>query len=243
MSLTVHIFIPCYIDQLYPQVGVSMVKVLRSAGCTVKYNPNQTCCGQPAFNAGFHEDARHVADKFLKDFLYKRYVVVPSGSCAGFVRNYYQQIFKGTLYDEAVRGLKNHVFEFTDFMVNHLGVRDVGATFKARATYHDGCGTLHECGIKTTPRILLQKVKELELIEMEDAEVCCGFGGTFSIKNEPISIAMAEQKTESAQATAADFLISTDMSCLMHLDGYLRKSGQPMQVMHIAEVLAQGLKS
>ncbi len=242
MSLTVHIFIPCYIDQLYPDVGVNMVKVLRHVGCTVKYNPGQTCCGQPAFNAGFHDDARHVADKFLKDFLYKRYVVVPSGSCAGFVRNYYKQLFTGTLYDEAVRGLKSHVFEFSDFLVNQMGIKDVGANFDATVTYHDGCGSLHECGVKTPPRILLKHVRGLRITEMEDAEVCCGFGGTFSIRHEPISISMAEQKSETAQATGADYLVSTDMSCLMHLDGYLRKTGQPMQVMHLADVLAQGLK-
>jgi L-lactate dehydrogenase complex protein LldE len=238
--MTVQLFIPCFVDQLYPQTAFNMVKVLEKAGCTVEYNTNQTCCGQPAFNAGFWDDAKEVCAKFIKDFSGADYVVAPSASCVGFVRNYYSRLFDNSSHHNEVKDLQKRVFEFTEFMVNVLKVENVGATFHAKATYHDSCAGLREVRIKQEPRTLLLNVKGLELVEMNDVETCCGFGGTFAVKFDPISIGMADQKSINASATGAQCIISTDMSCLMHIDGYVRKKGMALQTMHIADVLASG---
>lgn len=238
--MKVQLFIPCFIDQLYPQTAFNMLKVLEKAGCTVEYNTNQTCCGQPAFNAGFWEDAKEVCTKFLKDFDGADYVVAPSASCTGFVRNYYPKLFDNSSHHNDVKDLKERTFEFSEFLVNVLKIDDLGATLELKATYHDSCAGLRECKIKEEPRRLLSNVKGLELVEMKDVETCCGFGGTFAVKFEPISIGMADQKVSNARETGAQCIISTDHSCLMHLDGYIRHKGLPMKTMHIADVLASG---
>ncbi len=215
-----------------------MVKVLEKAGVEVAYNTEQTCCGQPAFNAGFRDEARDVCTKFLKDFSGHDYVVAPSASCVGFVRNYYSTLFNNSLLHNDVRDMQKRIFEFSSFLVNVLGVEDVGATLHGKATYHDSCAGLRECRIKEEPRKLLARVKGLELLEMNDVETCCGFGGSFAVKFESISVAMADQKVNNALQTGADYIISTDLSCLMHLDGYIRHKGHPIRTMHIADVLA-----
>ena len=215
-----------------------MVKVLEKAGVEVKYNTEQTCCGQPAFNAGFRDEARDVCAKFLRDFSGHDYVVAPSASCVGFVRNYYSALFDNSSLHNEVKDLQKRTFEFSDFLVNVLGVEDLGATFYGKATYHDSCAALRECKIKEEPRKLLSHVKGLELLEMKDVETCCGFGGSFAVKFEPISVAMADQKVNNALQTGADYIISTDLSCLMHLDGYIRHKGYQIKTMHIADVLA-----
>jgi L-lactate dehydrogenase complex protein LldE len=239
--MKVQLFIPCFVDQLYPQTAFNMVKVLEKAGCTVTYNTNQTCCGQPAFNAGFWDDAREVCSKFIKDFSATNdYVVAPSASCVGFVRNYYTTIFENASDLNALKRLQQRTYEFSDFMVNVLKVENVGAHFNAKATYHDSCAGLRECKIKQEPRTLLANVKGLELVEMNDVETCCGFGGTFAVKFDPISIGMADQKSINAKNTGAECIISTDLSCLMHIDGHIRKQGMGLQTMHIADVLASG---
>lgn len=238
--MNVQLFIPCFIDQLYPSVAFNMVKVLEKAGCTVQYNTNQTCCGQPAYNAGFRNEAKEVCAKFVKDFSGADYIVAPSASCTGFVRNYYPQLFNNSSTHNEVKALGERTYELSDFMINVLGVDDVGARLNGKATYHDSCAALRECKIKKEPRQLLEKVKGLELVEMNDVETCCGFGGTFAVKFEPISIAMADQKITNAGATEAQYLISTDMSCLMHLDGYIQHKGSALKVLHLAEVLANG---
>ena len=217
-----------------------MAKVLEKAGCRVQYNVDQTCCGQPAFNAGFRDEAKAVCSKFLDDFSGSDYVVAPSASCVGFVRNYYADLFDNSSRHNDVKDLQKRVYEFTEFMVNVLQVEDVGASFHAKATYHDSCAGLRECRIKQEPRRLLAKVKGLELVEMNDVETCCGFGGTFAVKFNAISIGMADQKALNARDTGAECIISTDHSCLLHLDGYIRKKGLPLQTMHIADVLASG---
>lgn len=238
--MNVQLFIPCFIDQLYPSVAFNMVKVLEKVGCTVQYNTNQTCCGQPAYNAGFRAEAREVCTKFVKDFSGADYVVAPSASCTGFVRNYYPQLFDNSSMHNEVKNLGERTYELSDFLINVLGVDDLGARLDGKATYHDSCAALRECKIKQEPRRLLQKVRGLELVEMNDVETCCGFGGTFAVKFEPISIAMADQKITNAGATEAQYLISTDMSCLMHLDGYIQHKGANLKVLHLAEVLANG---
>jgi L-lactate dehydrogenase complex protein LldE len=235
--MNVQIFIPCFVDQLYPQSAFNMVTVLEKAGCTVSYNPKQTCCGQPAFNAGFWNESREVCKKFLKDFDGAEYIVAPSASCVGFVRNYYNKLLGDSTYQNDAKAVSGNIFEFSEFLVNKLGQTRFGAELNGKATYHDSCAGLRECKIKNEPRKLLQNVKGLELIEMEDVETCCGFGGTFAVKFEPISIAMGEQKVEHALATGAKYLISTDLSCLMHLQGYIDNKGYDLKTMHIADVL------
>jgi L-lactate dehydrogenase complex protein LldE len=226
------------VDQLYPQTAFNMVKVLERAGVDVEYNTDQTCCGQPAFNAGFRGEARDVCTKFLKDFSGHDYVVAPSASCVGFVRNYYATLFDNSSLHNDVRDLQKRIFEFSSFLVNVLGVEDVGASLYGKATYHDSCAGLRECKIKEEPRKLLSHVKGLELLEMNDVETCCGFGGSFAVKFESISVAMADQKVNNALQTGADYIISTDLSCLMHIDGYIRYKGVKLKTLHLADVLA-----
>jgi L-lactate dehydrogenase complex protein LldE len=236
--VTVQLFIPCFVDQLFPQTAFNMVKVLEKVGVEVKYNEEQTCCGQPAFNAGFRDESRDVCSKFLKDFSGSEYIVAPSASCVGFVRNYYGTLFDNSSVHNEVRDLGKRIFEFSSFLVNVLGISDLGATLHGKATYHDSCAGLRECRIKEEPRKLLSQVNGLELLEMNDVETCCGFGGSFAVKFESISTAMADQKVNNALQTGADYIISTDLSCLMHLDGYIRHKGLPLRTMHIADVLA-----
>lgn len=238
--MNVQLFIPCFVDQLYPETAFNMIKVLEKAGCTVKYNASQTCCGQPAFNAGFWDEAKSVCSKFINDFKGSECIVAPSASCVGFVRNYYGKLFDNSSVHHEVRDLGKRIFEFSEFMIDVLKVEDVGARLAGKATFHDSCAGLRECKIKDEPRALLANVKGLQLTEMNDVETCCGFGGTFAVKFEAISVAMAEQKVEHALATGADYLVSTDHSCLMHLQGYITQKGYKLKTMHLADVLASG---
>lgn len=217
-----------------------MVKVLEKACCDVSYNTNQTCCGQPAFNAGFLEEAKSVAKKFINDFDNTDYIVAPSASCVGFVRNYYTGLFENSSQHNVVKDLSKRIFEFTEFLTEVLKIENFGAELSARATYHDSCAALRECKIKEGPRSLLRKVRGLELVEMADTETCCGFGGTFAVKFDGISSAMADQKINHAIDTGASHIISTDLSCLMHLEGIIAKKNLPLTTMHIADVLAAG---
>jgi L-lactate dehydrogenase complex protein LldE len=233
-------FIPCFIDQFYPETGFNMVRILEKLGHEVHYNTNQTCCGQIAFNGGFWEEAKAIGQKFIKDFPNNRPVVGPTASCTGYVKKYFQELFHNTSLHIEYKQLQNNIYEFTDFLVNQLHVTEVGASFMHTVTYHDSCAALREYGLKDEPRALLANVKGLRLIEMDEREVCCGFGGTFSVKNEPISTAMADQKVENAIATGAEYIVSTDASCLMHLQGYISKHKLPIKTIHIVDVLASG---
>ena len=238
--MKVQLFIPCFIDQLYPQVAFNTVKILEKAGCTVSYNTQQTCCGQPAFNAGFWGESKDVCTKFVQDFDGADYIVSPSASCAGFVRNNYGKIFENNAYQSPAKKVATQIFELSEFLVKILNVTNLGASFNGKATYHDSCAGLRECNIKAEPRALLSHVNGLELIEMNDNETCCGFGGSFAVKYDTISVAMADQKIDNAVATEAEYIISTDMSCLMHLDGRINHNGQSIKVIHLADVLANG---
>lgn len=238
--MIVDIFIPCFIDQVYPETGFNMVKVLEKVGCGVNYNPEQTCCGQPAFNAGYWDECKEVGEKFIREFQNDRYIVCPSASCVGFIKNYYPEMFHNSVLHNEYKQIQKNIFEFTDFLVNVLKITDIGAKLNGVATYHDSCAALREYGIRREPRILLEKVRGLQLKEMADTEVCCGFGGSFSVKFEPIAVGMGEDKVNNALATGAEFLISTDHSCLMHMEGYANKNGKNIKMMHIADVLASG---
>lgn len=236
----VQLFIPCFVDQLYPETGMNMVKVLEKLGCEVTYNTRQTCCGQPAFNAGYRDEAKSVATKFLHDFKNNSYIVSPSGSCTGYVRNYFDKLFENSSDHNLSNQVRKNSYEFTEFLTKVLKVDKVGAVLNAKATYHDACAALRECGIKDGPRNLLKNVKGLELIEMKECETCCGFGGTFAIKFEPISMGMAQVKVKSALDTGAQYIITTDVSCMMHIQGYINENKFPIQTIHIADVLASG---
>ena len=243
----VDIFIPCFVDQLYPHTALNMVKVLEAVGCQVHYNASQTCCGQPAYNAGYVNESWDIAHKFLTDFptppagIETRYVVSPSASCVGMVRNAYTHLFKEREERYMCQELQQRTYELTEFLVDVLGITEIPkAKLAGRYTYHDSCSALRECGIRAAPRQLLDGVAGLERLEMAETTTCCGFGGTFAVKFEAISVAMAQQKVEHALATGADYLVSTDVSCLMHLEAYIRREKLAIKTMHIADVLASG---
>jgi len=238
--MKVDIFIPCFIDQLRPETALNMIKVLEKAGCQVNYNAEQTCCGQAAFNAGFWDDAREVGEKLLRE-VSNNNMVCPGASCVGMIRNSYDLLFQNSSYHNKYRQLQKRTFELSEFLVDVLKVTQLGSMLFGKATYHDSCSALNECKIKSQPRELLKNVQGLELIEMNDCETCCGFGGTFTVKYENISVAMAEQKVENAMATGAEYLISTDYACLMHMDAYIKNKNIPIKALHLADVLAQGL--
>lgn len=237
--MRVSLFIPCFVDVCFPQVGISVVQILERLGHDVAFAESLTCCGQPPFNAGFWDEARSMAARVVDRLADAEAVVVPSGSCTATIRNFYPELFAGTRLEASVRDLASKTFEFSDFLVNRLDVTDLGARFPARVTYHDGCHNLRELGRKTEPRTLLSHVRELELIEMSEAETCCGFGGTFAINFPMISTAMAEVKCESAGDTGAQYIVSTDSSCLMQIQGLLDRQRSPVRTIHLAEILAR----
>ncbi len=237
--MRVTLFIPCFVDAFYPRVGISVVTVLERLGHTVECPEEIACCGQPAFNSGYWEEAREVAVKVLKTLSQAETVVIASGSCGAMLKVFYPQLFEGTDQVSAAKELSAKTYEFADFLVSKLGITDVGARFEGKATFHDGCHGLRELGKKLPPRQLLARVQGLELVEMAEAETCCGFGGTFAAKFPMISTAMGEVKCASAAQTGADYIISNDSSCLMQIQGLLSRQGTPMKTLHIAEVLAQ----
>ncbi len=239
--MDIQLFIPCYIDQLYPETGFNVIKVLEKAGCKVHYNPEQTCCGQPAFNSGYWKETASLAEKFLNDFPSGMPVVSPSGSCTGFIIHQYHKVLSHRKdLIEKLDLLKPEIFELTDFLVNKLKIEDVGAEFPHKVTFHDSCSALREYGLKDEPRKLLANVKNLELIEMNESDTCCGFGGTFSVKNQAISVAMAANKVRNAIETGAEYIVSTEASCLMNINGYCTKNKIAVKGIHLADILASG---
>ena len=240
--MDIQLFIPCYIDQLYPQTAFNTIAVLEKAGCKVLYNPSQTCCGQPAFNSGYWKESAKLAEKFLKDFRPDIPIVSPSGSCSGFIIHQYQKILaeRPDLLEQHSL-MKNKIYELTDFLVNVVKVKDLGAKFPHKITFHDSCSALREYGLKDEPRILLSNVEGLELIEMEESETCCGFGGTFAVKNNAISTAMVEKKVMNALAVDVEYIVSTEASCLININGYCFKNKIPIKGIHIVDILAEGI--
>lgn len=225
MKPRVSIFVTCLVDQFFPGAGMAMAEVLERAGCEIEFREGQTCCGQPAFNSGFVQEAREVEQYFLKVFEGAEHIVVPSGSCAAMIAHHYAEP-------------DPRVWEFSQFLVNFLKIEDVGARFEGVVTYHDSCHALRELRIKDAPRRLLRNVRGLELVEMEPAEECCGFGGTFSVKFPDISGAMARTKIDAILRTGAQTVVSIDSSCLMQIQGALSRAGAATRTMHLAEVLA-----
>ncbi|XHR30719.1 MAG: (Fe-S)-binding protein [Chthoniobacteraceae bacterium] len=235
--MNVTLFVPCYIDACYPKVGQSVVEILERLGHTIDCPREITCCGQPSFNSGYWDETREVAVKVIDRLKDAEVVVIISGSCGAMVKNFYPELFKGRPEEAAALALSEKVYEFSDFLVTKLGVTDLGARFPHKVTFHDGCHGRRELGIKAQPRALMAQVKGLELIEMEDAEVCCGFGGTFSAKFPSVSSAMGDGKIASALETGAEYIVSNDSSCLMHQQGLIDRQNQPIKTIHLAEVL------
>lgn len=238
--MTINLFIPCFIDQFYPETAMNTVKVLEKAGVEVNYNPDQTCCGRFAYNAGFVEEAKALGDKFLDEFCGDRPVVSPSASCVAFIKKRYPELFFNTANHLNVKRLEKNVFELTDYLVNVLHYDDFGAEFHHKVTYHDSCSALRGLGIGKEGRQLLSKVKGLELVEMKQTDMCCGGELTFAMNHEEISLGMASHKLRNALNTGAEYIVSTDMSCLMHQKGYIDANGLPIKVIHIADILAEG---
>ena len=238
--MEVDIFIPCFIDQIFPATGMNMVKILRKAGVKVHYNDKQTCCGQFAYNSGYFDVAYEMGERFIGHFPHDRIIVSPSASCPGYIKKYYEKMFFNTGLHNEYKRINKNMYEFTDFMVNVLGITDVGAVFPHKVTYHDSCAALREYKLGDAPRQLLANVKGLELIEMKDTDICCGFGGTFSVKFEAIATAMGEQKIENALETGAEYIVSTDASCFLHQNGIIKKQKKDIKTIHIIDVLASG---
>ena len=238
--MQVEMFIPCFIDQLYPNTAANLKRLLERLGLEVFYNKEQTCCGKMAFNSGYWDEARILGEKLLKELSVNRPVIAPSASCIGMVKNYYPEFFHNSSLHLQYRQLQQNIYEVTDYLVNVLKITELGASFPHKVTWHDACAALREYGIKHEPRALLSHVEGLELIEMAETDTCCGFGGTFSVKNEPISIAMGQQKIEYALATGAEYIASTEASCLMHLQGIIDHDKLPLKTVHIVDILASG---
>jgi L-lactate dehydrogenase complex protein LldE len=239
MAKKVSMFVTCLVDQLFPNVGMAMASVLEGLGYQLDFPQGQTCCGQPAFNSGYRAEARQVARHFLNVFRDAEYVVVPSGSCASMIGHHFAELFpREAAMLDAARALAPRVWEFSQFLVQVACVEDVGARLDEVVTYHDSCHALRELGVKDGPRRLLSKVRGLELREMDKAEECCGFGGTFSVKFAEVSGGMARTKIDSIVRTGARTVVSADSSCLMQMQGALSRAGVPVRTMHLAEVLA-----
>jgi L-lactate dehydrogenase complex protein LldE len=233
------IFVTCIVDQLFPRVGMAMADVLERIGWEVDFPEDQTCCGQPAFNTGYRDEARQVARHFLRVFRDAEYIVVPSGSCTSMLADRYEELFeREPEFLAEARRLKPRVWEFSKFLLEVAQVDDVGARLDRIVTFHDSCHGLRELGIKDGPRRLLSHVRGLELREMDIAEECCGFGGTFSVEFAEVSGGMARTKIDSILRTGADAVVAIDASCLMQIGGALSRAGSPVETMHLAEVLA-----
>jgi L-lactate dehydrogenase complex protein LldE len=229
----VELFVTCLGDTLFPHVGISTVTLLERLGCQVDFDPRATCCGQMHMNSGYGEQASRLARMFVDTYRGSNAdaVVVPSGSCASAIRHHYDRLG----VDAA--GVPP-VYELSEFLVDALGVTDVGATFPHRVTYHPTCHSLRLLGVGDRPYQLLRAVAGLQLIDLPEADQCCGFGGTFAVKNADVSSAMCADKVAHVRQTGAEVLVAGDSSCLMHIDGMLSRTGTPIRVLHLAEVLA-----
>jgi L-lactate dehydrogenase complex protein LldE len=242
--MRVSLFITCLVDQMFPDVGEAMVKTLKRLGVEVGFNEAQTCCGQVAFNTGYRPETRAMAEHFLEVFENDRadFIVAPSGSCTAMVRNFYGELFHGPddqEWRERLDRVRPRLREFSEFIVNELGKDDVGARFPFRVTYHDACHLLRELGISDQPRRLIRAVSDVDYVEMEAPDTCCGFGGTFSVKYGEISNAILQEKLARIESSGVEYVIANDSSCLMQIAGGLSRAGSPVKTMHLAELLAK----
>lgn len=243
--MRVALFITCIVDQMWPSIGVSTLEVLRRVGCTVEFDERQTCCGQPAFNTGYTSDARKVAERFIRlcEESEAEAIVSPSGSCTAMV-HHYPSLFNNPEDAEdhewrrRARAVADRTFELSSFLVRVLKVEDVGARFRGRVTWHDACHALRDLNVRNEPRRLIENVREAEFVELENADSCCGFGGTFSVKYPEISVAILDQKIEAIGKAGVQAVVSGDASCLMQIGGRLSRNGSSVRAMHLGELLA-----
>ena len=234
------LFITCIADQFFPQIGKSTVAVLRRLGVEVDFPSGQTCCGQPAFNMGYWEEAREVAARMLEIFRDSEYVVAPSGSCTVMLRHHYRDLFAGDSERlEQAESLSKRSYELAEFLVRVLKVEDVGACFPHKVAWHESCHLTRGLGVKEEPRRLLRAVRGIQFVEMTACEVCCGFGGAFSVKLPEISTAMMDDKLNQIAATGAEYVIAGDAGCLMHIGGGASRQKLPFRTLHLAELLAR----
>jgi L-lactate dehydrogenase complex protein LldE len=235
----VALFVTCLVDLVRPSVGFASVKLIEESGCTVEVPTAQTCCGQPAYNSGDRPTAVALAKQTIAACEGFDYVVAPSGSCAGMLKSHYPKLLADdAAWSERAKAFAAKVHELISFLVDVRGMKGVGRTMIARATYHDSCSGLRELGIKDQPRKLLGSIEGLEVVEMADCEVCCGFGGTFAVKYGDISNAMVEKKSANIAETGADLILAGDLGCLMNIAGKLSREGRAVKARHVAEVLA-----
>ena len=238
--MKISLFVTCLVDQLFPQVGLSTLKLLRKLGVDVAFDPRQTCCSQPAFNTGYAEEAAQVARHFLEVYRDSEQIVVPSGSCSTMIKVFLPGLFEeGSRERKVAEDIANRTYELSDFLVSVMGVEQTGARFPETVTYHDSCHSLRELGIHEQPRKLIRGVGQIDFREMEKSSRCCGFGGTFSVKFDDVSAAIGEDKLSWIRESGADYVIATDVSCLMHIDGLLKRKNAPVETMHLAELLAK----
>lgn len=240
-SSHVNLFIPCFVDQFFPETGIATARLLESLGVEVRYNERQTCCGQPAFNSGFHDEAAHLASRFLRLFANGGDVVAPSASCVAMVRKHYGELALGAEDAQRWESLKGRVWELSEYLDQVLGVKEVKASFPHKVAYHASCHGLRELGILDGPLRLLGSVNGLELVELDDHHACCGFGGTFAAKFSALSAAIGEDKLEAIRRTGAHYVTATDDSCLMHLAGMMSRKKMDVRVMHYAQILTADL--
>ena len=242
MHKKVTLFVQCLVDSMFPDAGDAMVDVLQRLRVPLEYPVSQTCCGQPAYNSGYYKEAKAAARRFLRIFEGAERIVCPSGSCVHMVRHHYPELFadEDMSLRMRIKELGNRCFEFSEYLVDVLGVVNIGAVFPAKVTYHDSCHLLRGLGIASQPRKLLHNVEGLTLLEMNDSDMCCGFGGTFSVNYPEISTAMVDEKIDNILASGADYVTGCDVSCLMNIKGRLSRRGENVQVRHIAEILAAG---
>jgi len=235
----VSLFIQCLVDTVYPEVGESLVRIFRKLDIEIICPPDQTCCGQPAFNSGYRKEARTAAKQFLSIFGDADVIVCPSGSCVNMVRNHYPELFQDDRkWLRRSREVGAKTYELTEYLVDVLGVYDLGAHYEGKVTYHDSCHLLRGIGVQAQPRKLLRNIKGIEFVEMRDSDRCCGFGGAFSVKYPDISSAMAEEKVKNIADSGADTVTGCDMGCLMNIQGMLSRKGLSVGVKHIAQLLA-----
>jgi L-lactate dehydrogenase complex protein LldE len=239
-KMRVALFVTCVVDQMWPAVGASTVEVLRRGGCTVEFDERQTCCGQPAFNTGYRSEARKLAERFIKicEESEAEAIVSPSGSCTAMVHHYPALFPNDEDWRKRARAVATRTYELSSFLVRVLKIEDVGARWPGRVTWHDACHALRDLKVQSEPRQLIGHVRETEFVEVENADACCGFGGTFSVKYPEISVAILDQKIEAIERAGVQAVVSGDASCLMQLGGRLSRKGSSVSVMHLAELLA-----
>jgi L-lactate dehydrogenase complex protein LldE len=238
--MRVSLFVTCLVDQFWPSVGTSSVEVLRRAGCEVEFDPRQTCCSQPAFNTGYRGEARKVAEQFITVFESSTAdaIVSPSGSCTAMVHHLHELFEDDAKWAERAKTVAERTHELTSFLVNVLKVEDVGARFAGSATWHDACHALRDLKVHSEPRRLISHVRDLKFVEIPNADSCCGFGGTFSVKYPEISVAILDEKIKAIESAGVDAVVAADASCLMQIGGRLSRNGSRVRAMHIAELLA-----